>query len=70
MKLSAEETELRRLGQDIHLFLRLAASNFLHDKDLQVIAKLHELADEYACGKPIANWSIEPLGWKDQPKLL
>lgn len=55
--MTPEETELRHLGQDLHLFLRLAATNFTHAKDLEVIAKLNELATQYAHGANI--WKKE-----------
>lgn len=55
--MTPEEIELRQLGQDLHLFLRLAATNFTSRKDLEVISKLNELATQYAHGVDI--WKKE-----------
>lgn len=53
------EIELRHLGQDLHLFLRLAATHFTSTKDLGVISKLNELATQYANGADI--WKKEDV---------
>jgi hypothetical protein len=53
--MTPEEIELRHLGQDLHLFLRLAATHFNSSKDLEVISKLNELATQYAHGVDIWN---------------
>ena len=45
-----QRRELRFLGQDIKLFLRLASTHFKQRHDREVIAKLNALADQYACG--------------------
>ena len=49
----AEREELRRLGQDIQLFLRLAATHFDTKAERDVLCKLDVLASQYACGKNI-----------------
>lgn len=51
--MTPEEMELRRLGQDIKLFLRLSACHFSNKHDREVLVRLHQLADEYANGVDI-----------------
>lgn len=52
--MTPEQIELRRLGQDLKLFLRLAAHHFPHAKDREVLSRLHDLATEYANGVDIS----------------